>query len=67
MGRGGRGWIPPNFFLANCSAHRPPTEKVLYFLERPCPDYFKRYKTISVGVLGAEQFEFKIVNTQLKL
>ena len=30
---------------------------VLYFLESPCPDDFKKSNTISVGVLGAEQFE----------
>ena len=24
--------------IANCSAHRPPTEMSLYFLESPCPD-----------------------------
>ena len=44
---------------ANCSAHRPPTEMVLYFLERPCPDNFKKYKIISVGGLWAEQFAIK--------
>ena len=38
-------WIPPYFFLANCSVHRPPTEMVLYLLERPCPCNFKKYKT----------------------
>ena len=36
-----------------------PTEMVLYFLERPCPDNFKKYKIISVGGLWAEQFAIK--------
>merc|ERR1712030_200954 len=35
------------------------TEMVLYCLERPCPDNFKKYKIISVGGLCAEQFAIK--------
>ena len=46
--------------IANCSALRPPTEMILYSMERYCPHDSKKYKTISVGGLRAEQFAIKI-------
>ena len=46
--------------IANCSAHRLPTEMSLYSMEKYCPGDFKKYKTISVGSLWAEQFAIKV-------
>ena len=46
--------------IANCSAHRRPTETSQCSLKRPCPGNFKKYKTISVGSLWAEQFLIKV-------
>merc|ERR1712030_203469 len=46
--------------FTNCSAHRPPTEMILYSMERYCPQDSKKYETISVGGLRAEQFAIKI-------
>ena len=48
------------FILKNCSANRPPTEMIFYSMERYCPQNSKKYKTISVGGLRAEQFAIKI-------
>ena len=46
--------------IANCPTLRPPTEMIQYSIETPCPEDFKKYKTISVGGLGAEQFTIQI-------
>ena len=45
--------------VENCSAHRRPTETGQCSLERLCPENFKKYKTISVGSLWAEQLSIK--------
>ena len=45
--------------IVNCSAHRRPTETGQCSLKRPCPKNFKKYKTISVGSLWAEQSAIK--------
>ena len=42
--------------IANCSAHRPPTEMFLYFLKSSGQYLSIEYKLISVGGLWAEQF-----------
>ena len=59
-GKYGGGQKSPLDTFANCSAHRPPTEMILYSMERYCPQDSKKYKTISVGGLRAEQFAIKI-------
>ena len=56
----GGGQKNPLDTFANCSAHRPPTEMILYSMERPCPQDFKKYKIIQVGGLRAEQFAIKV-------
>ena len=39
------------FLIINCLAHRPPTEMGQYSMERYCPEYFRKYRTIYVGCL----------------
>ena len=48
-----------SILIANCSAHRPPTEMVLYFLKSSGQGLSKKYRTISVGGLWTEQFARK--------
>ena len=45
--------------IANCSAHRHPTEMSLYFLESSGQWDSKKYRLIFVGGLWAEQFAIK--------
>jgi len=52
----GGGQKSPLDTFANCLAHRPPTEMILYSMERHCSQDFKKYKIIQVSGLRAEQF-----------
>ena len=45
--------------IADCSAHRLPTEMVLYFLKFPGQGLFREHWPVSVGLLWAEQFAIK--------